>query len=460
MSQDPGFLHPTNPATGEPLEALACSSSEEVAAAVNRARAAAKAWAQLSVEERAAPLRRFAAKLGDEATAQRVAELVTTEMGKPISAARGELRTVATRVEGFISRAKDACVDEHLEEGKTAVRLEWRPLGVCAVVAPWNYPLSTPNSLVLSALLTGNTVVIKPSEITPRTGAAYHELLASELPEGVFEIVQGGGAVGAALVDADVDMVAFTGSIRTGQAIMRAAAGSMKRLVLELGGKDPMIILPGADLEAAADHAARESTRNSGQVCISVERVFVHESVADEFADMLEARVRAQEVGDPMLADTQIGPMANEQQRDHVLRQLEAAAAAGAEIRVQGESRGPGFFLTPSLALGVQDDMELASDETFGPVVCVSTYSEVDEVVERANATRYGLGASVWGPQGEQTEGVAAQIDAGMIGINRGLSAAGGAPWVGAKMSGFGYSRSREGMRQFMQPRTFSRRKA
>jgi acyl-CoA reductase-like NAD-dependent aldehyde dehydrogenase len=296
-------------------------------------------------------LRRFAAKLADESVAAELARLVSVEMGKPIQAARSEVRTVSVRTENFISRALEACVDENVEEGATAVRIEWRPLGVCAVVAPWNYPLSTPNSLVMSALLTGNTVVIKPSELTPRTGAGYHDLLASELPKGVFEIVQGAGPVGAALVGAEVDMVAFTGSIKTGQAIMRAAAGSMKRLVLELGGKDPMIILPGADLEAAADHAARESTRNSGQVCISVERIFVHESVADEFAGMLESRVRAQEVGDPLDPQTQIGPMANDAQRQHVLRQLEAAAAAGADIRVQGESRGPGFF----------------SDSEFGP---------------------------------------------------------------------------------------------
>jgi len=388
-----------------------------------------------------------------------LARLVSVEMGKPIQAARSEVRTVGLRVENFISRALEACVDEEVEEGATVVRIEWRPLGVCAVVAPWNYPLSTPNSLVMSALLTGNTVVIKPSELTPRTGAAYHELLSSELPEGVFGLVQGGGDVGAALVDAPIDMVAFTGSIRTGQAIMREAAGSMKRLVLELGGKDPMIVLPGADLERAADHAARESTRNSGQVCISVERVFIHESLADEFSAMLESRVREQSVGDPLDPDTQIGPMASDAQRQHVLRQLESAAQAGAEIRVRGESRGPGFYLTPSLALGVSDEMEIARDETFGPVVCVSTYADTQEVIRRANATRYGLGASVWGPEGEQTERVASQIEAGMIGINRGLSAAGGAPWVGAKMSGFGYSRSRDGMRQFMQPRTFSRRK-
>jgi acyl-CoA reductase-like NAD-dependent aldehyde dehydrogenase len=459
MSQDPGFLHPINPATGEPLEPVRCATREQVIETVARARAAQGAWAALSVEERAEPLRRFAARLGDEAVASELASLVSLEMGKPISAARSEVRTVGVRVESFVARAKEACVDEEVEEGATAVRIEWRPLGVCAVVAPWNYPLSTPNSLVMSALLTGNSVVIKPSELTPRTGAGYHELLSAELPEGVFEIVQGDGKVGAALVESDVNMVAFTGSIRTGQAIMREAAGSMKRLVLELGGKDPMIILPGADLERAADHAATESTRNSGQVCISVERVFVHESIANEFAGMLEERVRAQQVGDPLEAETKIGPMASEAQRDHVLRQLAAAAAEGAEIRVQGESRGPGFFLTPSLALGVKDEMDLARDETFGPVVCVSTYSDVEEVIRRANSTQYGLGASVWGPRGEQTERVASQIEAGMIGINRGLSAAGGAPWVGAKMSGFGYSRSRDGMRQFMQPRTFSRRK-
>lgn len=453
----PDMLHPINPTTGEAAEALACSTADQISEAVARARAAQPSWEGLGVEGRAACVAKLAERLSDDELVDALARQMALEMGKPIAAARSEVKVVAGRVQSFIQRAREACEAERTAEGRVEVDVLWRSLGVVGVIGPWNYPLSTPNSLVLSALLTGNCVVFKPSELTPRTGAAYHRVLSECLPEGVFGLVQGAGEVGAALVDSAVDMIAFTGSIGTGQAIMRAAAKSMKRLVLELGGKDPMIILPGADLEAAADHAARESVRNSGQVCVSVERVFVPDDVAEQFGDMLASRVAALKLGDPLDPDTDLGPMANEAQRKHVQAQLAQAEAAGAKVRVRGAASTPGFFLSPSVVLGVKDDMELAHQETFGPVVSVSSYSDVDEAISRANASVYGLGASVWGPEGEQTERVARALQAGMVGINRGLSAAGGAPWVGWKMSGFGYARSREGMRQFMVPQSFAR---
>lgn len=453
---DPEVISPVNPSTGQPLAPVPVATRADVEATVARAKEAQASWAALGIEGRAEHILAFAASLDDAAVAESLAALVTEEMGKPLAAARGEVAVVAGRAKSFVDVARKACRDDETGSGDVRVRVQWRPLGVAAVIAPWNYPLSTPNSLVLSALLTGNTVVLKPSEYTPRTGAAYHAQLAAHLPDGVCELVQGRGETGAALVDSPVDMVAFTGSIRTGQAIMKSAANSMKRLVLELGGKDPMIVLPGADLEAAAKHAALESVRNSGQVCVSVERVFVPESQAAAFAERVEAHLRELRVGDPREPTTFMGPMANAAQREHVLKQIEQAEQAGAKVRVRGEARGPGFFLGPTLVEGVTDDMSLAKDETFGPVVALSSYADVDEAIARANATSYGLGASVWGPDDEQTHVLAGRIQAGMVGINRGLSAAGEAPWVGWKLSGLGYSRSVDGMRQFMQPQTFS----
>jgi acyl-CoA reductase-like NAD-dependent aldehyde dehydrogenase len=432
------LLRPINPSTGEPMESLPVSSAVDVDTAISAGAAAQVEWGR-DFSARADALTRFAESFAGSEAAEELAQLASQEMGKPIAAARREVALVASRMAMFVDRAREAVRDEALSERGVDVTVQWRPLGVVGVIGPWNFPVSTPNSLVVSALLTGNAVVFKPSEFTPRTGAAYQRAMAEYLPPGVFSLVQGAGEVGRALVAGDVDMIAFTGSIATGQAIMREAAASMKRLVLELGGKDPMLVLPDADLEAAADHAVAQSTHNSGQVCISTERVFVHADVAERFTEMLRERVQRIDVGNPAEDSTQLGPMVSERQRSLVEAQVAAAEADGAKVVVRGESSGPGFFLGPSLVVDVTDEMSLAQDETFGPVVAVSTYTDVDDAVDRANDTRYGLGASVWGPT-EQASAVAERIEAGMIGINRGLSAAGGAPWVGWKQSGFGYA--------------------
>ena len=453
-SQTPSHeLHPRDPSTGEALTPVPVTTRAQLAEQVWAARAAQPAWAEMTLAQRGEPLRRFAELLQGDA-GEALARQLSREMGKPLREARGEVRSVAARVPAVLEQAREACSEQHTVEGGIDMTVRWRPLGVVAVIGPWNFPVSTPSSLVLSALITGNTAVLKPSEHTPHTGASYHALLASVLPAGVLGLAQGTGELGAALVDSDVDMVAFTGSIATGQAIMRAAAATMKRLVLELGGKDPMIVLPGADLEAAARHAALEATRNAGQVCVAVERVLVHRDIVDAFTARVAEIVRGLRVGDPSDDATQIGPMANPEQRERVLAQLARAQAAGATLVVAGEARGPGFYLTPSVVTGVTPEMDLARDETFGPVVAIQSVADADEAVARANATRYGLGASVWGPPGPITDAIADRLQAGMVGVNRGLSAAGGAPWVGWKMSGFGFSRGVAGLRQFMQPQS------
>jgi aldehyde dehydrogenase (NAD+)/succinate-semialdehyde dehydrogenase/glutarate-semialdehyde dehydrogenase len=451
-------LQPTNPSTGERLPPVPCTSREEVVLTVERCAKAQVAWGALDFEARAGAFEAIGSEFSNTENVERLATTICDEMGKPIKHARGEISIVANRMTAFVDRAREACRDQAAREGAVDVTVQWRPLGVVGVIAPWNYPISTPNSLVVSALLTGNAAVLKPSEFTPRTGAIYHELVSKHLPDGVFELIQGAGDVGAALVDSDVSMIAFTGSIATGQAIMREAANTMKRLVLEMGGKDPMIVLPGADLDAAAAHAARESLRNTGQVCISVERILVHQDIAEEFTKKVKDVVSSLVVGDPHDEATDIGPMVSAHQRELVEKQLEEAQKGGARFVVRGSAKGPGFFLSPSVVADVSDDLGLARDETFGPVVAISTFDQLDDAVRRANDTRYGLGASVWGPEGEALDEAANRLEAGMVGVNRGLSAAAGAPWVGWKMSGFGYSRSIDGMRQFMIPRSQTRR--
>ena len=273
-----------------------------------------------------------------------------------------------------------------------------------------------------------------------------------------MQLLTGYAATGAALVNSGVDKIVFTGSMANGKRVLAASAETLTPVILELGGKDPMIVLPGADLEAAARHAAIEATRNAGQVCVAVERVLVHRDIAEAFTARVAEIVRGLTVGDPADDRTQIGPMASPEQRDRVLAQLARARAAGATLLVEGEARGPGFYLTPSVVVGVTPEMDLARDETFGPVVAIQVVADAEDAVARANATRYGLGASVWGPPGPATDAIADRLQAGMVGVNRGLSAAGGAPWVGWKMSGFGFSRGVAGLRQFMQPQSRARR--
>ena len=448
-------LRPIDPSTGQVLETVAQTAVEDVARAVGSARAAQSAWGR-SIDERIGAVKRFVERLREPEVREALAQSVRTEMGKPIRHARAEVDSVVARTEQFFERARAACADEVAREQTVQVVTQWRPLGVVAVIAPWNYPLATPNNLVMSGLLVGNAVVLKPSEQTPHTGAAYVRLLREHVGDAIG-IVQGARAVGEALVRSDVNMVAFTGSVATGQAIMREAATCMKRLVLEMGGKDPMLVLPGADVGRAADHAVRSALGNTGQMCVAAERILVHREVHAAFVAEVVQRVKFMKTGDPALEATELGPLASERQRDAVLAHIADAKAKGARVLVEGRLRSPGWFLEPTVIDGVDATMRIATEETFGPVVSIEEVESVDAAVRRANETQFGLGASVWGAPGAELEAVGGRIDAGMIGLNRGLSAAAGAPWVGWKMSGFGYSRSEAGFRQFLQPRTISR---
>lgn len=446
----------TNPATGEVLEQVACASPAEVDAAIARARAAQPAWAALGLEGRLAALERVAARFEDEALTERLAELTTAEMGKPLSNARREAGSMAASVRRLSTTAAEALAPVETREEGTVTRLSREPLGVVAAITPWNFPLGMAREVIVPALTAGNTVVFKPSEITPLTGASMARIFQEELEPGVVELVQGREETGKALVAGAIDMVGFVGSVSAGRHIMKACADGLKRLVLELGGKDPMIVCADADLDRAADFAVKESLRNTGQVCCSVERIYVEQPVADRFAELCVERARSLTAGDGR-EDVFMGPLSNPGQREHVLGQVADARAKGARVLLGGEARpGPGLFMEPTVVAGVDESMELMTEETFGPVVTLRTVDDAEQAVRLANDSPFGLGASVWSGDRERGLTLAGRLESGMVGVNRGLGGVGDPPWCGVKQSGFGFLGSPDGYRQFSRPLTVS----
>jgi len=451
------LLESFDPATREVVGTVPLTPLAAIGPSVARARAAQPAWEALGFERRAAMLRD--AYRAFESKADDLGRLITREMGKPLAQATGEARSLARGIEDELREIGEALAPELLEDDRHLSTIHHDPFGVCASITPWNFPLSMPHTMVLPALAAGNTVVFKPSEETPLCGQAYADALNAVLPPDVLIVIHGGEAQGRALVEADVDMVAFTGSREAGKHILAAASGRLKRVVLELGGKDPMIVLDDADLQKAARFAAQNSYRNAGQVCVSTERIFVDAKIADRFEALLAEETAKVKVGNGLEEGTDVGPMVNARQRDHVIAHIEDALAHGAKL-VAGGVEPDGNFLSPTLLTGVTDDMRIAREETFGPVACVSRFDTDDEAVARANDTPYGLGAVVFGAGPARARSVARRLKAGMIGVNKSVGGVSGTPWVGARESGYGFHGSRDGHRQFTQVRVLTEPKS
>ncbi len=442
-----------DPATGAEVGAVDVTPTTEIPAIVARARAALPAWAALGTAGRAAVLRPLAAAI--TARLDELAKLLTREMGKPVRDATGEIKSCADGLEHELAEIEAALAPEVLDDGRTTSTIYRDPLGVCAAITPWNFPFAMPHWMVFPALVAGNTVVLKPSEETPLIAQAYADLVRALVPDGVLEVVHGADDQGKALVAADVDLIAFTGSRAVGKHIMAAAAGGLKRIILELGGKDPLLVLDSADVDKAAAFAARNSFRNAGQVCVATERIYVARALAERFVSKLSVEAAKMTVGNGLDETSKVGPMVSARQRDHVLRQVGDAVARGATVVRGGEHDG--LFVQPTVLTGVTPEMGIAQEETFGPVACVTVVDSDEEAVRLANATRYGLGAVVFGADDERTAQVARALNAGMIGVNQGVYGARGTPWVGARESGFAFHSSRDGHRNFTQTRVVSR---
>ena len=446
-----------NPSTGELLAEIPCATSEEVHDAVARARAAQPAWEALGIEERCRMLSGIATGLAERA--DELADLATKEMGKLRGDAAREIQGFTNMVTTELEEVQEALATQTFKTKGNETQLVRMPHGVVAAITPWNFPVGMPLQILGPALAAGNTVVFKPSEHVPLTGQVIAEIIQACVPEDVLVLVHGAGETGAELVAADIDMVGFVGSRETGKRIMESASKELKRLVLELGGKDPLVVFADADLDAAADCAVRHSLRNTGQVCCAVERVYVEASAAEVFEEKVSALASEWCHGDGFDESSKMGPLVSEEQRAKVVTQVDAAVSEGARLVMGGSCpEGPGWYYPATVLADVASDQRITHEETFGPVVSLSTFDgSEEEAVRLANDTPYGLGANVYTGDAERGARVAAQMKAGQVGINQYLGGAPGTPWVGARQSGFGFLGGMEGHRQFTWPKSISR---
>ena len=460
LTLTPETLVSIDPATGEPVGEIETTSVDRIPQMVRDARLAQRSWGGMTLDQRAEILKSAAPRLIEEAT--RIGELLTREMGKPRPQGVGEATYCGRGLPDEVDAIVEALRPETLEDDRVRTTLRFDPFGVVAAITPWNFPLLMVFQSVLPALVAGNTVLLKPSEETPLVAREWVAVLNEVLPPNVLQLVIGDERQGKALVQAPIDLVVFTGSREAGKHILREAGGGLKRVILELGGKDPMVVLKDADVEAAAAFAARNSFRNAGQVCVSTERIYVDDSIVDAFTAKLVEKASAMRQGPGMDHGVDVGPMINRRQKDHVLRQIESAVRDGAKVLLGchgAEDGGDGNFVPLTVLAGVHHDMDIMREETFGPVACVMGVRSDDEAVRLANDSRFGLAACVWG-EPEHAEEVAAKLTAGMIGVNQSCGGAEGSPWVGAMESGYGWHSGKYGHRQFCQIRTITRRKA
>ena len=438
-----------NPSNGELLGEVNNASRDEVVQTIRQSKAAQKAWRKLPINERVRTIIRAYQHFDQHADS--FSELLAREMGKDIRRATGEATGAIYMGQHYAEDAQRALNTRKLS-GST--ELQYRPLGVVGVISPWNYPVMMANSLIVPALDAGNTVILKPSEETPLIAQAFFGELQKHLPEGVLTILHGDRETGKALVEGDIQMIAFTGSKAAGQDIMVRAASKVKRLVMELGGKDPMIVMRDANLEQAARFAVAGSFENSGQMCTSIERIYVDERIADKFEQRVTEIANMYQIGPWDMPNVNIGPIINATQHGKIVEQLKDAQQKGATFLL-GDIEQPERYIRPTVITGMTPEMKLETEETFGPVVAISRYSDIEDAIERANNSEYGLGAVVFGNQGANE--VADELDAGMVGINQGQGGSGDAPWVGAKQSGLGYHGSVDGHRQFAQVKVVSK---
>ena len=450
----------TNPATGEVLAEIPSATAEEVQAAVGRARAAQPAWRGLPVARRVAVLRRFQDLLRDHA--REVAQLICREAGKPTAEAIStEILVVLDAAEFCMRTAHRFLRDQPVPHGNVGMKakrgmLVREPYGVVGIIAPWNYPFSTPAVETLAALVLGNAVVIKPSEFTPLAALELQKLMhAAGLDPDLLQVVVGEGPTGAALVESGIDKLIFTGSVATGKRVAEMAARRLLPVVLELGGKDPMIVLPDVDLEVVTSGALWGAFMNAGQTCLSVERCYVHRSLYEPFLRRMTEKIAKLRVGVGLDSEVEMGPLINERQLSIVEAHVNDAVERGARLLAGGKrltELGPNFY-APTLLADVTPQMRVIQEETFGPVLPVAPFDTEEQAIELANDSEFGLAASVWTRDRKRGEALARQIKAGTVMINDMISCFGisEAPHGGLKHSGIGRTHGEMGLAEMVQ---------
>jgi succinate-semialdehyde dehydrogenase/glutarate-semialdehyde dehydrogenase len=448
-------LESFNPATGELVGSVPAITPDQVQAVVDDVARIQPAWAELPAKTRGAYMKRAAEALLDDI--DEIAELLVREQGKPrIEAHTMELLPTVDALHWCAKAGPKILADEKVRMTQAFTlsksgHFSYEPIGVVGVIAPWNYPWSIPFGEVAVALMAGNGVVLKPASLTPLLGERIRDVFEKGgLPEGLVRVVHGGGAVGEALSRSSVGKVFFTGSVEVGRHVGEVCAAELKGSVLELGGKDPMIVCADADLDNAVSGAVWGGFANAGQTCSGIERVYVMREVADEFIARVGREAEQLRLGDPLEWETEIGPMTSEGQYEIVVDLIADAVASGATKVCGGPTEVPGLsgkFIAPTVLTGVTHEMRIMREEIFGPVLPIVVVDSEQEAIDLANDSEFGLGASVWTRDRQKGARIARRIESGMVWVNDHSFSHGACQcaWGGVKDSGLGRSHSKFG---------------
>ena len=449
------WIDVVNPASEQVIGQVPDCGQAELDQAVAAARKAFGTWKKTTVEERRACFAQMATAIKENS--DELMRLLTSEQGKPHAQATGEIAGCVGMTRALPTLNLEEKISE--DSAKRLSRTRRVPVGVVGGIVPWNFPVLMAVQKIVPALLSGCTMVLKPSPFTPLATLRMVELIAGVFPPGVLNVITGGDALGPMLTaHPGIDKITFTGSTATGKRVMESASKDLKRITLELGGNDAAIVLPDADVAKVAEKLFWASFANAGQVCIAAKRIYIHEDIYDELSAAITEYAKAIKVGDGAEQGTAVGPIQNKQQYNRVLELIQDAKDNGYKFLLGGDTdpSGSGYFVPLTIIDNPPEDARIVAEEQFGPVMPLMKFSTVDEVIGRANASDYGLAGSIWTSNPEAAVAVAEQLETGTVWINESMHLAPNAPFAGHKQSGFGAELGEEGLLEFTYPQVIT----
>lgn len=451
-------LEVLNPANEEVVGLVPACGKKELDRAVAAARRAFKTWSKTPIDERRAAIMAISGAIKENA--EELYRLLTTEQGKPHEQAKGEIFGAAGM---SAAQATLELEEEIVEDSDTRLMRSRRvPVGVVGGIVPWNFPVMMAIQKIVPAMLSGCTIVLKPSPFTPLTTLRLAELIADKVPAGVVNIITGEDSLGPLITEhPDIDKITFTGSTATGKKIMEGASADLKRITLELGGNDASIVLPDANVEKVAEQLFWSSFSNAGQICVAAKRVYIHEDIYDELSAAIAEYAKGVTVGDGSQQGTGVGPIQNKKQYDRVLELIQDAKDNGYQFLLGGDvdPSGTGYYVPITILDNPPEDARIVAEEQFGPVMPLMKFSTEEEVIERANASDYGLAGAVWTANPEKGVEIAEQLETGTVWVNEFLHLSPFAPFGGHKQSGFGAEYGKEGLKEFTYPQVITVKK-
>ncbi|QUL36940.1 aldehyde dehydrogenase family protein [Erythrobacter sp. JK5] len=452
------WLDVVNPANEQVIGQVPACGQDELDRAVAAARAAFKTWKNTSFEERNAACMAISGAIKENA--EELYRLLTSEQGKPHEQAKGEIYGAAGM---SAAQATLKLEEEIVQDDDTRLHRSRRvPVGVVGGIVPWNFPVMMAVQKIIPALMSGCTIVLKPSPFTPLTTLRLAELIADKVPAGTVNIITGEDSLGPLITQhPDIDKITFTGSTATGKKIMEGASADLKRITLELGGNDASIVLPDADPKKVAEQLFWSSFSNAGQICVAAKRVYIHEDIYDELSEAIVEYAKTVKVGDGSQQGTGVGPIQNKKQYERVLELIEDAKDKGYKFLTGGnvDPSGTGYYVPITILDNPPEDARIVAEEQFGPVMPLMKFSTEDEVIQRANNSDYGLAGAVWTANPDKGVEIAEQLETGTVWVNEYLHLSPFAPFGGHKQSGFGAEYGKEGLKEFTYPQVITVKK-